>query len=324
MSTDREFDPVRRTTLAAGGAMMAGLVAAAMPGAALGQTGPGAPGVPPNTTGLPVQDLQRILRAPGRIMGRVLHITQLRRFLNDVVGPADIPFKPAFAVHNDFYFQSLPNGRAVLNGELALRAEEINAVIDRILSTGLILQSFHQHFFNLDPQIWHVHLRASGSPYGVARGVEYVVQATGTPLPQTAPQNPTSTLDVPRLRRILGGDTEIHEDGVVAVHIRRREDVTLGGVPIDARLGIGHAVHFEPLADGRTAVAPKFALLAQEIDTVLRLMRREGFDVHCLYNQETAETPQLYFSHLLAVGNPYWYARVIRRVLQQTNTRFLF
>jgi len=319
MEPDSELDIGRRRTLAAGGTLMAGLVAAGTPGISLGQSGPV---TPPQTGSLPVQDIQRILRSSGRVSGSVLHVSQQRRDLNDVVGPENIPFKPAFALHNDFYFQALPNGRVIMNGELALRAEELNTVIDRILSTGLVFQSFHQHFFNLDPQIWHVHFRGSGSPYGLARGVEYVVRATDTPLPQTAPMNPTSTLDVPRLGRLLGGETEIHEDGVVSVSILRREQVTLGGTTIDPRLGIAHEIHFEPLADGRTAVAPKFALLASEIAPVMRLMRREGFDIHCLYNQETAEVPQLYFSHLLGAGNPYSYSRVIRRALQQTNTRF--
>jgi len=251
-----------------------------------------------------------------------LHIEQLRRDLSNVVGPADIPFKPAFQVHHDFYFQAIANGRAILNGELALRAEEINAVIDRILSTGLVFQSFHQHFFNLEPQIWHIHLRGTGNPYTLAYALEYIVRATGTPLPQTRPRNPTSTLDVARLGRLLGGDTEVHEQGIVSVSIPRRESISLGGVAIDPGLGVSHEVYFEPLQDGRTAVAPDVALLAQEVNDVTRSLRRDGFDVHCLYNQETAEVPQLYFSHLLAVGNPYFLARVIRRALQQTNTRF--
>lgn len=319
MNTDRELDHGRRRTLTAGGALMAGLALATAPDLALGQELP----VPALPAGLPAQDIQRILRASGRISGPVLHVSQLRRDLNDVTGPADVPFRPAFAVHNDFYFQSIGNNRVILNGELALPAEEINAVIDRILSTGLVFQSLHQHFFDLDPQVWHVHLRGSGSPYGVARGLEYVVRATATPLPQTSPMNPSSTLDVPRLGRLLGGETVIHEEGVVSVTIPRREQITLGGIPIDTRLGVAHEIHFEPLPDGRTAVAPKLALLPQEIALIMRLMRREGFDIHCLYNQETAEVPQLYFSHLLVVGNPYYYSRVIRRVLQQTTTRFL-
>jgi hypothetical protein len=319
METNREPDLRRRRTLTAGGAMMAGLFVGSTPDTALGQTGTAAP---PSTGTLPVQDIQRILRSPGTVHGPVLEVTQLRKDLNDVRGPGDIPFKPAFEVHSDFYFQALPNNRAILNAELALRAEEINAVIDRILQVGFVFQAFHQHFFDLEPQIWHVHLRATGSPYGLARGLDYVVRATGTPLPQTEPTNPTTTLDAQRLGRLLGGEAEVHEDGVVSVSLRRREQITLGGVPIDSRLGVQHEIFFEPLPDGRTAVAPDFALLAQEIAPVIRLMRRDGFDVHCLYNQETAETPQFYFSHLLAVGNPYYLARVMRRALQQTNTRF--
>jgi hypothetical protein len=329
MNTDRELDLGRRRTLAAGGAMMAGLVAST-PDVAFGQAGPVVPPpttgpvVPPPQTGtLPVLDIQRILRSSGHVSGPVLHIEQLRRDLNNVVGPANIPFRPAFGVHNDFYFQALPNGRAILNGELALRAGEINAVIDRILTTGLVFQALHQHFFDLEPQIWQVHLRGTGSPYAIARALEYVVRATGTPLPQVAPPNPSSPLDARRLGRLLGGEARIHEDGVVSVSILRREQVSLDGVPIDPRLGIAHEVLFEPLPNGRTAVAPAFALLAAEVGQVNRLMRREGFDIHALANHETAETPQLYFSHLLAVGNPYYFAFVIRRILQQTNTRFM-
>ena len=321
MDIDHELDFGRRRTLAAGSAMMAGLLAAA-PGVALGQTGPVAPPTPPAT--LPVEAIQRSLRSRGRVSGPVLHISQLRTDLNDVVGPSDIPFKPAFAVHNDFYFQALPNGRVILNGEFALPAEEINAVIDRIMSTGLVFQALHQHFFNLDPQVWHVHVRGAGNTFGVARGLEYVLGATRTPLPQLPPPNPTTPLDARRLGRLLGGEAEVHADGVVAVTLPRREQVTLDGIPIDPRLGIAHEVLFEPLANGRTAVAPAFALLPSEIAVVLRLMRREAFDVHALVTHETAELPQLYFAHLLAVGNPYYYARAMRRILQQTNTRFMF
>jgi hypothetical protein len=321
MDTDHELDLGRRRTLAASGAMIAGLVAGTS-GLAYGQTGPVTP--PPPAGTLPVQDILRILRSSGHVSGNVLHVSQLRTDLADVIGPADIPFKPAFAVHNDFYFQALPNNRVIFNGELALRSEEINSVIDRIVGIGLVFQAFRQHFFNLDPQIWHVHLRGSGNVYGLVRGLEYVVQATGTPLPQTAPQNPSSTLNAPRLARLLGGEAEIHADGVVSVTLRRREQVTLDGLPIAPELGIAHEIWFEPLADGRTAVAPKFALLPVEVAAVMRLMRREGFDIHSMANQETAEVPQLFFTHLLGVGNPYYYARAIRRVLQQTNTRFMF
>jgi hypothetical protein len=45
---------------------------------------------------------------------------------------------------------------------------------------------------------------------------------------------------------------------------------------------------------------------------VTALMRRLGWLDGCLYNQETDEKPQLYFSHMLKVGDPYDLAAEIR------------
>lgn len=80
-------------------------------------------------------------------------------------------------------------------------------------------------------------------------------------------------------------------------------------------------VAFEPLGGGqRAAVAPDFALMAAEVNSVMRVMRRHGFAIHCLCNQETAEQPQLPFSHQLAVGNALALARKVRRGLDRTNS----
>jgi hypothetical protein len=49
-------------------------------------------------------------------------------------------------------------------------------------------------------------------------------------------------------------------------------------------------------------------------------MRKQGWFVGCLYNQETSETPQLYFAHMLKVGDAYALAREIRRGLDLTHS----
>ncbi len=51
-------------------------------------------------------------------------------------------------------------------------------------------------------------------------------------------------------------------------------------------------------------------------------MREQGFTLHCLYNQETAETTQLYFSHQLAVGDAYELAARVRKGLEKANKKF--
>jgi hypothetical protein len=46
-------------------------------------------------------------------------------------------------------------------------------------------------------------------------------------------------------------------------------------------------------------------MTAQEIMPVVRVMRAQGWEQDCLYNQETDEHPQLYFDHMFKVGNAY-------------------
>jgi hypothetical protein len=48
------------------------------------------------------------------------------------------------------------------------------------------------------------------------------------------------------------------------------------------------------------------------------VVRRLGWDVGCLYNQETDESPQLYFSHMFKVGDPVQLAHEVRAGLDHT------
>jgi hypothetical protein len=67
------------------------------------------------------------------------------------------------------------------------------------------------------------------------------------------------------------------------------------------------------------AAAPDFSMTSHEVQPVVALMRRRGWHVGCLYNQETNERPQLYFSHMIKNGDHYKLAREIRTGLDRTN-----
>jgi Domain of Unknown Function (DUF1259) len=77
-------------------------------------------------------------------------------------------------------------------------------------------------------------------------------------------------------------------------------------------------VQFQPLGNGRAVVVPDFAMTAREIAGVTKVMPAFGWDDGCLYNQETAEVPRLYFSHMYTTGNAAALARQIRRGLDRT------
>lgn len=270
---------------------------------------------------MPVKQIEKIMENTGMVSNGVLTIEYDRTDLH-VIGPGGLPWKPGFELTHDFYFQSIGDGQAILNAEMTLLPRELNPVIDQIFAGGLYFMSEHQHFFDEKPQTYHIHYRGIGDPIRLAQAAIAVVKVTGTPLPQSMPSNPKTPLDADALAKILGGMAMVGSDGVVTVSIPRAETIYLAGVALKPDAGVSVTVAFEPLGDdGQAVCAPDYALIASEVNPVLKVSRAEGFTVHCLYNQETAEQPQLYFSHNLATGNAIELARKVAKVLDKMHLK---
>jgi hypothetical protein len=167
--------------------------------------------------------------------------------------------------------------------------------------------------------VWFIHFRGVGDPLDLARRVHHIVKLTSTPLPQHSPPKPTTPLPVHKLAAILGGDASVGDNGVVTVTVARKTPVLLGGIRIKPELGISTNVQFQPLGRGQAAVVPDFSMTASEVNPVTMTMRRQGWDIGCLYNQETAEQPQLYFSHTFKRGDAVRLAHEVREGLEHTD-----
>jgi hypothetical protein len=272
-------------------------------------------------TELPVDQIEQIVGAQGHVSHGVLDISIAREDIGDVQGPRGITLTPAFENHGDLYFQPLGKGKALLNGDMALREEEVNPFISALLDNDLVFQAFHQHM-PTQPQIWFVHFRGVRDPIALAHAIRAAISVTSTPLPQTSPENPTSPLDADQLASILHGEAEIGDEGVVSVTIDRAHPVRLGGVTAEPETGISTTVEFRPTGGDTADVVADFSMTSGEVDPVVRLMLTgEQWYQGCLYNQETAERPQLYFDHMVQHGNAYDLARQIRRGLDLTRSK---
>ncbi|HEX4490722.1 MAG TPA: DUF1259 domain-containing protein [Acidimicrobiia bacterium] len=319
--SDQTF--TRRRALGLAGAAAAGAALTRLPAIADGATPSAyaAPAVPTSPSALPKDRLEAILRTDGTWSNGLLQFEYERDDLH-VTGPHGIPFKPAFEVNGTFFFQSLGHGRAIMNGDTALLSHELNPFIDALLAHGLVFQAEHQHYFDLDPMVWFIHTRAVGDPIDIARGIHAAIATSATPLPQHSPAHPTTPLDAKRIGEIIGGDATVGAEGTVTVDVPRRERLVLDGVCINPFLNVMTGISFEPLPGGgsqHAACAPDFGMIASEVDAVCRRMRANGFEIHCLYNQETAEQPQLYFSHHIATGDALELARKVRQGLDLMN-----
>jgi hypothetical protein len=271
-----------------------------------------------STSALPVEEIQEILQADGMLSNGVLEVDINRSDLH-VTGPAGTPFVAGFQLQHEIYFQSLGSHKAIVNGDFSLRPTETQRVIDGIEKQGLVFQAFHQHLYDLNPMVWFIHFRGIGDPVDLARRVHRVMKLTSTPLPQHSPSNPTTPLPAHKLAAILGGDASIGDNGIVTVTVARKTPVLLGGIRIKPELGVSTNVQFQPLGHGQAAVVPDFSMTASEVNPVTATMRRHGWDIGCLYNQETAEQPQLYFSHTFKRGDALHLAHEVREGLEHTD-----
>ncbi len=270
---------------------------------------------------LPADQIQQIVQAEGTVTKGVLGIDIERKDIGDVSGPLGVTFTPAFEIDGTLTFEPLGSNWAFFNGDLALKPEEANPFIDAIIANGLIFQAFHQHYIETNPNVWFIHWRGQGPPLALARAVHNVIKATSTPLPQTMPAHPTTPLDADRLASILHGDAEVGDEGVVTVTVDRTDTIIIDDVVASPESNIYTEVQFKPLSSsGSTAaVGPDFSMESSEVMPVVTLMRRLGWFQGCLYNQETNEHPQLYFDHMLKVGDAYTLAHEIRRGLDLTD-----
>jgi Domain of Unknown Function (DUF1259) len=266
---------------------------------------------------LPVTEIEQIINAQGTFTNGVLDIAIARTDIPDVTKNG-VPVKPGFEINGDLFFQAVPGG-VMMNGDLALKPDELGPAIDAVVRHGLVWEAEHQHLYDLTPMVWFIHLRGHGPARQVAQGCAAVLAATATPLPQSPPREPTTPLDAKRLQRIIGSPASVGSDGVVSFAVPQREPITLGGVRVSPYLNVSTPINFEPLGGEVAACVPDFGMLASQVNDVARVMSGQGWELDCLYNQETDEDPQLYFSHQWKVGNAYQLAAEVRKGLQQTS-----
>ncbi len=265
--------------------------------------------------------IERIIGAQGMSSSGVFSIEIDRDDIREA-NIHGVPVLPAFELNGTLFFQNLGGGSAIMNSDMALKATEINRFIDQLIAHDIVFQAEHQHFYDLQPLVWFIHFRAVGDPLHIARGVKAALNVTSTPFPQTMPKNPTTPLPAQALGNIFGQTPSIGSNGVVTIDVPRADKLVLGGVAINPHLNVATSIGFQPFGGGRNAaVAPDFALVGSEVNKVVGYMRARGWDIGCLYNQETDESPQLYFSHQFKTGDSLVLAREIRAALEYTHSQ---
>jgi len=326
-----DLNPItRRRALALGGSAAASALGAGAlaPGARAAGGRAGHPPVLRKHGKLPAADIQQIIQAQGTVTNGILDITLSRGDIGPVQAPiSGVVMDGAFEVNGDATFEPLGDNLAFFNGDLALKESEVQGFIAAIIANGLIFQALHQHFIGQSPQIWFVHWRGVGEPHQLARAVRNVLKSTSIQLPQTMPTNPSSPLNAKRLGKILGTMATVGDEGVVSATADRATPALVSNVPVQNNrvlvspgANISSGIAFKPLSatGSQAAGVIDLSMRGRQVQPAEAFMQSHGWFIGCLYNQETEEHPQLYFTHFLKVGDAYELAAEMRQALDLT------
>ena len=208
-------------------------------------------------------------------------------------------------------------------GDLVLTQDEVNPVMSALLDNGIEVTALHNHFLWDEPRMFYMHVHAHGKPADLARKVKPALDliGKGASRPAAAPAAPAAapatTIDTAKLAQIVGTPGE--QSGAVYKITIGRDDLKLTemGAPINARMGLNTWAAFVGTNDN-AAVAGDVAMLASEVQPVLKALRKNGIDVVAIHHHMTGTQPTIYFLHYWGTGPAEKLATGFKAALSET------
>lgn len=240
------------------------------------------------------------------------------------VTSSGVEIDPSLALGSWIAFKALQDetdGNALIMGDLVLTEEEYNKVIAQLQEGGVGQTAIHKHLLAESPRIWWTHIEAEGKPVELANTVRAALEQTGTPLGATTASDESQELDLDtaQLDEIIGYQGKA-SNGVYKYSIPHAGTFTARGTEIPPAMGTSIALGFQPLGNGKTAINGDFAMLVEEIDPVIQVLRQAGITVVSLHNHMTTVEPRLFFMHFWGEGEATALARGLRAALDQVST----
>ena len=216
-------------------------------------------------------------------------------------------------------FTPTQNGQVMMMGDTVLFEDEVNPVISAAFEAGLEVTALHNHFFFDEPKVYFMHIGGTGSSAKLAAGVKRIYDkvaeiraAKPMPSSQFGRAIPTENkISAQPLEQILGMKGS-SKDGMFKVVFGR--PATMHGVSVGKEMGVNTWAAFAG-TDSEAVVDGDFAMLADEMQAVLRTMRAGGMNIVAIHQHMTHEKPHYLFMHYWGKGEAKDLAKTIRKAL---------
>lgn len=209
-------------------------------------------------------------------------------------------------------------GMEVLMGDLVLTEDEVNPVMSALLDNGLEVTALHNHFFWEQPRIFFMHVHGTGSAADLAKRLTPALALIPKPAPAApgAAASASSSLNTAALATTIGHDGE--QSGAVYKVTIGRPDIALTehGATINARMGLNTWAAFTG-SDADAMVAGDVAMLANEVNPVLKALRAHAINVVAIHHHMTGTSPTVFFLHYYGTGPAGKLAAGVRAAIDQ-------
>ncbi len=248
--------------------------------------------------------------------GGVVRIAWARK---DVAVKVDgMPLKPFAGLGSWAAFLPAPHGAMVM-GDTVVFQDEVTPAMDAAFEAGLEVTGLHNHFFYDEPKVYFMHIGGHGEPEKLAaavKGVWDAIKRVRTDHPQPAShfdrQPPhAGTVNPASIEKVLGHKSET-QDGVVKVTIGR--EGKMHGVTIGGSMGLTTWAAFSG-SDEYAAVDGDFIMTVEEVQPVLRALRKANLHIVALHNHMIGEQPSFYFTHFWGKGKADMLANGVKAAL---------
>jgi uncharacterized protein DUF1259 len=265
-------------------------------------------------------DYQAVLTALGRtgdFKDGVLKVNIPRSDLKVVIGQRAAP--TPFGFGGWVALTKGTGGTDVLMGDLVLTEDEVNPVMSALLDNGLEVTALHNHFFWEQPRIFYMHVHGTGTAADLAKRLSpalTLIPKPATPAPPNASAPALPSMDTAGLAKIVGHEGE--QTGPVYKITIGRPDINLvdHGAKINARMGLNTWAAFAG-SDADAMVAGDVAMLASEVNPVLKALRSNGINVVAIHHHMTSGSPTVYFLHYYGTGGAAKLATGVKAAIDQ-------
>lgn len=213
-----------------------------------------------------------------------------------------------------------PKGtQAIVMGDTVVFQDEVDAAMDAAFAHGLHVTGLHNHFFYDQPKVYFMHIEGEDSATALASDVKAVwdaIKAVRAAHPQPAegfggvPPKP-GKLDADTLAKIVGHPVaENNGSPKFTIGTTGR----MHGHSIGASMGLTTWAAFSG-SDDLAAMDGDFIMRADEVQPVLRALRKTGIHIVALHNHMIGTQPNFYFTHFWGKGKAADLARAFRAAL---------